>query len=203
MKPVKKATAAPHNLTRPATRSGFKASQVEAELNELLKIAAAGRSYLEVGARHGDTFYAVLRAMAPGGLGVAVDWPGGPWGLAGSEQSLRQAVERLSLLYAVHLVFGNSTWPDTVSQVWRLVPDGGFDLVFIDGDHSYEGVKSDWERYGPMGRIVAFHDINAVHIQQRRFGVPRLWGEIKASGARCQEFIAPGSGMGIGVTWRV
>jgi hypothetical protein len=37
--------------------------------------------------------------------------------------------------------------------------DRKFDVVFIDGDHEAEGVKSDHERFGGMGKIVAFHDI--------------------------------------------
>jgi predicted O-methyltransferase YrrM len=35
------------------------------------------------------------------------------------------------------------------------------DLLFIDGDHTYEGVKSDWEAYRRFikpGTIVVFHD---------------------------------------------
>lgn len=35
------------------------------------------------------------------------------------------------------------------------------DLLFIDGDHSYEACKSDWEQYSPFlkrGSIVVFHD---------------------------------------------
>lgn len=37
---------------------------------------------------------------------------------------------------------------------------GEFDVVFIDGDHSYDQVKRDWENYGPLARkFVAFHDI--------------------------------------------
>lgn len=38
--------------------------------------------------------------------------------------------------------------------------DREFDVVFIDGDHSYDQVKRDWENYGPLARkFVAFHDI--------------------------------------------
>jgi len=36
---------------------------------------------------------------------------------------------------------------------------GEYDLVIIDGDHSYAAVRCDFENYQQMGRIVMFHDI--------------------------------------------
>ncbi|MCX8006172.1 MAG: class I SAM-dependent methyltransferase [Burkholderiaceae bacterium] len=36
------------------------------------------------------------------------------------------------------------------------------DLLFVDGDHSFEGVSRDWENFSPLlkpGAWVAFHDV--------------------------------------------
>lgn len=38
---------------------------------------------------------------------------------------------------------------------------GPFDVAFIDGDHTYEGVRADWLTWSPLvrpGGVVAFHD---------------------------------------------
>lgn len=54
------------------------------------------------------------------------------------------------------LVDGDSRALSTIERV-----EGPFDFVFIDGDHSYDGVREDWLNYGPMirpGGLVAFHD---------------------------------------------
>lgn len=51
------------------------------------------------------------------------------------------------------------------------------DVLFIDGDHSYEGVKKDWEKWSPFvkkGGIVFFHDCDNTSP-----GVRKLWDEIK------------------------
>lgn len=48
---------------------------------------------------------------------------------------------------------------DVVEQVRKIAPS--IDLLFVDGDHSYEGVKADWEAYKDFlkpGSIVVFHD---------------------------------------------
>ncbi|WP_019616970.1 class I SAM-dependent methyltransferase [Psychromonas ossibalaenae] len=50
---------------------------------------------------------------------------------------------------------------EVVNKV-RLLAGGNIDLLFIDGDHTYDGVKADWDSYSPMlqkGSVVVFHDI--------------------------------------------
>ncbi len=50
-----------------------------------------------------------------------------------------------------------------------------FDLILIDGDHSYNGVKSDYEISKNSGKIFVFHDI----ISDACPGVIKFWNELK------------------------
>jgi predicted O-methyltransferase YrrM len=66
---------------------------------------------------------------------------------------LDQALTRLGLRGKVHLVVGDSR---TVEP-----PPGPLELLFIDGDHSYEGAKADFDRWSAFvrpGGHVLFHD---------------------------------------------
>jgi len=160
------------------------------------------RSYLEIGARHGDTFYEVMRALPRGAKGLAVDMPGGNWGSDTSRPALIACcVELEAQGYDTAALFGDSRCAATASIIAR---HGQWDAVFIDGDHLYESVKSDWLIYGNRARIVAFHDIAGVGQTSKQGAlpveVPRLWHEIKG-GFRHVELIAEHSRMGIGVLW--
>lgn len=184
------------------TFSGHPAVQVEWELEQLLALVRreAPSSYLEIGVARGDTFHAIVSAMPPGSRAVAIDYPEQAWGLRGSLQDLKAAARDLRRRgYDVTLIAGDSQSRVVIDQV-----RGPFDLVLIDGDHTAEGVAADWINYGADARVVAFHDIADTMRPNRkgeRIEVPEFWRALR-EGRRVEEFIAPGSTMGIGVVYQ-
>lgn len=75
-------------------------------------------------------------------------------------------------------ILGDSSDLQTVIKLKRFLEGRWIDLLFIDGNHSYEGVKIDYELYGPLTRhLIAFHDVHSV-IVKRALGVQRFWREM-------------------------
>ncbi len=198
------------------TFSGRKASQHPAEIGGLVDLfrREGVRSYLEIGARHGDTFHHVMTSLPVGSIGIAVDLPGGAWGQTSSQSALAKAVEDLKARgYLVAAVLGDSTAPtvfSTVADLWREFSGKAgaplFDAALIDGDHRYEGVSADWRIWNRSAPIIAFHDIAGEGVRQKTSGdpveVPRLWRELKETLPPIVskiEFVGERSLMGIGV----
>ena len=169
------------------------------ELQYLKGLAGSATSILEIGSRYGDTLAEMARAMPVKGKVLAVDLPGiQPWGYPDSAEHLCRNIATLREEgYQATVIFGDSTDPEIVELARGWAP---FDLVFIDGDHRYEGVKKDWENYGPMGKIVVFHDI-VVHpaSAHNRPEVYRLFEEIQGNKS---QFIGEKSLMGLGIVIR-
>lgn len=76
------------------------------------------------------------------------------------------------------------------------------DVLFIDGDHSFEGVRADYTDYRGLvrpGGLICFHDI-CYHPNVPECRVDLLWWMLKESGADCAELVCePASWGGIGV----
>ena len=78
------------------------------------------------------------------------------------------------------LIRGNSQDPAMVGVINVLEPDG-WDIIFVDGNHSREGVKADYETYGGMvkpGGFIALHDTHHDH-WDRVDGAAVLWLELQ------------------------
>lgn len=80
------------------------------------------------------------------------------------------------------VIVGNSHSPDTYKRVVDTLYGESIDFLFIDGDHSYEGAKQDFEVYGqlvsPHG-LIAIHDINEDGAEDDpASGVGRFWKDL-------------------------
>ena len=120
---------------------------------------AAGRTRLvEIGVWHGVTTSVLRRAMAPDGVLWAIDpFPRGRFGFSYQRRIARSEVARVTN--------GTVRWVRTTGEVaaeiYRREEGPPVGLVFIDGDHSYEGLAGDWSAWSPLiakGGVVCLHD---------------------------------------------
>lgn len=132
-------------------------TQNEGEFVRLLQLMKFSTSMLEIGSRYGASLMWFAANMMAGSRVVSIDimqCPDVKEHITGDW--LREVCQELSGKHDVHLLEGNSHDSEIVERARSLGP---YDFIFIDGDHSAEGVRADWENYGHMGKVVAFHDI--------------------------------------------
>lgn len=153
----------------------FACQQNPQEIQTAMNLIKGKSSLLEIGSNYGGSLKLWASVLAPKSHIVSVDLPDKLQQVVAPIYSLKSTCEKLAAEgHRVELVLENSHEPKVVNHVRQWAP---YDFVFIDGDHSYEGVKQDWNDYGPMGRIVGFHDICG-----GTEGCVKFWNELKAEG---------------------
>ena len=182
----------------------FRASQITEEIVPFLDLVESTqpRKVVEIGTCRGGTCYLLARASRSDATVVTVDIDQINPSLVASFARSRQRVEVLE---------GDSSGPEIRAAIDDLLDGDPIDVLLIDGDHRYEGVKRDFETYAHLvrpGGLIAFHDIVPDNSQRTGIstggwsgGVPQFWSEISARYAETHEFVADPDqdGLGIGV----
>jgi predicted O-methyltransferase YrrM len=130
----------------------------ERERASLALHVAGKKRVVEIGVWHGVTTKILRHAMAPDGILLGVDpYPKGRFGFSVQRFIARREVGRVRN--------GTMTWQRLTgveaAKVYAADNAAPPDFIFIDGDHSYEGLRGDWEAWSslvaPQG-IIALHD---------------------------------------------
>jgi predicted O-methyltransferase YrrM len=160
--------------------------QIPEEYSELLNIFKNSniQSYLELGVANGGSFFvnSIFLQNTAEKL-YCVD------NLAYKDTHVKQTAEKIlskvnklkELFKEKDIKFYNST----TDEYFKGTKDT-FDCIFIDADHSYEGVKKDFENslnHLNDNGILVFHDIANADT-----GVKKLWEEIKDNFKDSKEF---------------
>lgn len=135
---------------------------------------------VEIGTAKGGTFYALCQMADKNASIISLDMPGGDFGGAYAEDvSVLSTYGR----NGQHLSFirMNSHSEAAKKKLVKALEGQQIDFLMIDGDHTYEGCKQDWEMYSPLvrpGGIIAFHDI-CYHPHMQSCQVNKVWEEIE------------------------
>jgi GT2 family glycosyltransferase/glycosyltransferase involved in cell wall biosynthesis len=148
--------------------------------------AARPRTLVELGTHSGNSYFAFCQAVAafvPSGRAYAVDsWAGDEHAGYYSEEVFAEVsrvnhtyFQGFSTLLRSSFDDARTYFPSSESGAGL---QSGVDLLHIDGLHTYDAVKHDFETWrsalSPRA-VVLFHDIN---VRERGFGVWRLWQEL-------------------------
>lgn len=152
--------------------------------------------FVELGTHYGVSYFSFCQAVKDNMLSTecyAVDsWRGDPHAGFYDEQVYEIVKRYNDENFSLFSTLLRMNFDEAVNYF----KDGYIDLLHIDGYHTYESVKHDFETWLPKlsdGAFVLFHDTN---VRERDFGVWKLWEELKESYPLHFEFYH-GYGLGI------
>jgi len=122
--------------------------QRKSEIARFCKIIAKIRpkTVLEIGTAFGGTLFLLARFSTPRALILSIDKRGNKKSYRGTLYH-SFAIDKQKIIY---LGGRNSHETSTLLELKKKLKNRQIDVLFIDGDHSYEGVKKDFEMYSPL-----------------------------------------------------
>jgi predicted O-methyltransferase YrrM len=150
-----------------------------AERDLFQKVAAGAHTIVEIGVAEGGSAWDMRSVMHPDGRLVLIDPYPRVAGINLSSVTARRLVNRLER--------GSVEWVHALShdavRDWR----GAIDVLVIDGDHSYEATRRDFEDWSPhvapTGAIL-FHDaVLGAPWMSMAYGSAQFVAELRESGS--------------------
>ncbi len=155
--------------------------QQREELVSLASFVSALRTenVMEIGSFNGGTFYILCQLAKSNGMKLSLDfWKG--W-----EPERLEARNKIFETWGnnIHAFDMDSHLVSTVRTVASVLDGRRLDFLFIDGDHSYTGVKLDYFMFKDFvkpGGWIGFHDINkpSEGVTQEQVEVHQFWDEL-------------------------
>jgi len=181
----------------------IKPMQIKSEISKLCNVLERPKVILEIGTANGGTLFLFSRFADPNAIMISID--------------LRNSKYRKKLYYAfegdrqrMYLLRGDSHSMQILRDVNGIlqscenpIAEMQIDFLFIDGDHSYEGVKKDFEMYSPMvrqGGIIALHDIVRLPSKNSEKQVAEFWNEMQERfivNEFVEDYLQEGFGIGV------
>jgi predicted O-methyltransferase YrrM len=124
------------------------------------------KTVVEIGTAFGGMFYALCQLAGVDATVVSIDLPEGEFACGQPENPIEYLSKFGRPKQRLHFLRADSHLVTTKKELLGILGESKVDLLFIDGDHRYKGVKKDWEMYSPLvkeGGVVAFHDIRHHH----------------------------------------
>jgi len=158
-------------------------SQIKEEILKLLKILEKikPKTILEIGTANGGTLFLFSQIASPDAIIISIDLPGGKFGGGYPMWKVPLYKSFAKDNQKIYLIRADSHDEKTLRKVKNILGNKKLDFLFIDGDHSYEGVKKDFEMYSKLvkrKRVIALHDI-VHHPFVPECQVDKFWKEIK------------------------
>lgn len=161
----------------------IKPLQVRTEVAELCRLVQELKPerIVEIGSASGGMLFLFGHVVNPEKI-VSVDLPRGGFG-GGYPFWEVPFFRSFGKRGVIQLIRADSHSEETLEKLKGHLNNSEVDFLFLDGDHTYQGVKQDFQMYSPLvrkGGIVAFHDI-VTHDPTVGCEVDRFWNEVKQS----------------------
>ncbi len=170
-----------NELVREAYKVGMNQVKEEAKMFATFLSHNKPANFMEIGSNRGGMFYVMCNSAIENGIKISLDLPCDRWGNKFNIE--KRNIMMKSWDKNIYILEGNSSDPKFKPEIEEILNGEQLDVLFIDGDHSYKGVKNDFGLYSPFvktGGYIGFHDINDTPFHRRQgCFVSKFWYELE------------------------